>query len=110
MPVLPSLRAPYCCPCSPDGRQAETYKNRAEVNWHATAAIDKSGLYRVVTTRARIAGLGHVAPHDLRRSAAAILHNSTTDDGAHHFDLLDIQRVLEPMDSKTNNRAAGVLD
>jgi integrase len=38
-------------------------------------------LYVVVTTRAREAGLGHVAPHDLRRSAAGILHTAVTAEG-----------------------------
>jgi integrase len=64
-----------------------------------------------------------VAPHDLRRSAASILHHSTTADGAHRFDLLDIQRVLghadpattmrsylEPMDVETTDRASRILD
>jgi len=119
----PTGTAPLLLPLLTGREAGGSYKSRAEVNWHATDTIDKSGIWRIVTTRARIAGLGHVAPHDLRRSAAAILHNSTTDDGAHRFDLLDIQRVLghsdpattmrsylEPMDSKTNNRAAGVLD
>jgi integrase len=80
-------------------------------------------IHDVVTSRARQAGLGHVAPHDLRRSAASILHRSTTADGAHRFDLLDIQRVLghadpattmrsylEPMDTETTCRASKILD
>jgi integrase len=77
----------------------------------------------VVNERAKTAGLGHVAPHDLRRTAAGILHNATTDEGAHHFDLLDIQRVLghsdpattmrsylEPMHTEVLDRAATFLD
>jgi integrase len=80
-------------------------------------------LFVVINNRGKSAGLGHVAPHDLRRSAAGILHRATTDDGAHHFDLLDIQRVLghsdpattmksylEPMDTDVLDKAATFLD
>lgn len=91
------------------------------LDWHQ--APQARSLYGIVTERARAAGLGHVAPHDLRRTAAGILHRATTGDGAHHFDLLDIQRVLghadpattmksylEPMDTQVLDRAAGFLD
>ena len=76
-----------------------------------------------MTALGRNAGLGHVAPHDLRRSAAGILHTTTDANGAHHFDLLDIQKVLghsdpvttmrsyhHPMDTAVYERAATVLD
>jgi integrase len=85
--------------------------------------LDVSGLYRTITKRARQAGIGHVAPHDLRRSGAAILHNAKSTDGGHHFDLLDIQRVLghsdpavtmkcylQPMDTAVLDKAAAYLD
>lgn len=91
------------------------------LDWHQPPQTRT--LYGVITERAQQAGLGHVAPHDLRRTAAGILHRATTDDGAHHFDLLDIQRVLghsdpattmksylEPMDTAVLDRAAGFLD
>jgi integrase len=68
-------------------------------------------------------GLGHVAPHDLRRSAAGILHRAKSADGGHKFDLLDIQKVLghsdpattmkcylDPMDTGAIDRAADYLD
>jgi integrase len=93
------------------------------IDWTADRVLARSSIGDIVLTRAQMAGLGHVAPHDLRRSAAAILHHSTTADGAHRFDLLDIQRVLghadpattmrsylEPMDSGTLDRASAVLD
>jgi integrase len=80
-------------------------------------------LFYIVNGRAKAAGLGHVAPHDLRRTAAGILHNAKDSDGAHHFDLLDIQRVLghsdpattmrsylEPMNTDVLDRAARFLD
>jgi integrase len=58
-----------------------------------------------VTHRANAAGLGHVAPHDLRRTAASILHNARDDNGAHVFDLLDIQQVLGHTDPATTMRS-----
>lgn len=49
---------------------------------------------KLVRLRAEEAGLGHMSPHDLRRAAAGILHRAVSEDGAHYFDLLDIQKVL----------------
>lgn len=78
---------------------------------------------QIVRRRAERAGLGHVAPHDLRRTAAGLLHRSVGEDGSHHFDLLDIQKVLghsdpattmrsylDPLDTGVLSRAARVLD
>jgi integrase len=78
---------------------------------------------QIVMSRAAGAGLGHVAPHDLRRSAAGILHHAMSDDGGHRFDLLDIQKVLghadpattmrsylDPLDNVVHARAARILD
>jgi integrase len=89
--------------------------------WHQ--GPQPRSLYWIVNERGKAAGLGHISPHDLRRSAAGILHRATTPEGAHHFDLLDIQRVLghadpattmksylEPMDTAVLDRAAGFLD
>ena len=91
------------------------------LDWHHQTS--PRSLFLVVNNRAKTAGLGHVAPHDLRRSAAGILHRATTPDGAHHFDLLDIQRVLghsdpattmksylEPMNTDVLDRASTFLD
>ena len=91
------------------------------LDWHH--APQPRSLYGIVNQRGKAAGLGHIAPHDLRRTAAGILHRATTDEGAHHFDLLDIQRVLghsdpattmksylEPMDTGVLDKAAGFLD
>jgi integrase len=60
---------------------------------------------RIVRSRAKAAGLGHLSPHDLRRSAAGILHRATDEHGAHHFDLLDIQKVLDHADPATTMRS-----
>jgi integrase len=57
-----------------------------------------------VTHRAALAGLGHVAPHDLRRTAASILHNARDEAGGHLFDLLDIQHVLGHSDPAVTMR------
>ncbi|MEO7573784.1 MAG: tyrosine-type recombinase/integrase [Acidimicrobiales bacterium] len=91
------------------------------IDWHH--APQARSLYWVINERGKAAGLGHIAPHDLRRTAAGILHLATTAEGAHHFDLLDIQRVLghadpattmrsylEPMDTDVLDRAAAFLD
>jgi integrase len=91
--------------------------------WDNTDPVAKDLVSTLLTKRAELAGLGHVAPHDLRRTAASILHHATTGDGAHEFDLLDIQRVLghsdpattmrsylEPMDTDVTQRASKILD
>jgi integrase len=93
-----------------------------EVSWGQPIAQTCS-VRRIVTLRADAASLGHLSPHDLRRTAAGILHHATDEHGAHHFDLLDIQRVLDhadpattmrsylkPIDTATKQRAAHLLD
>jgi integrase/recombinase XerC len=60
---------------------------------------------RIVLLRSTAAGLGHLSPHDLRRTAAGILHHAVTEDGAHHFDLRDIQKVLDHQDPATTMRS-----
>jgi len=80
-------------------------------------------IQRIVGLRANAAGLGHLSPHDLRRSAAGILHRAKSADGGHVFDLRDIQQVLDhtdpattqrsyldPLDTGTKERAALYLD
>ncbi|MDA8046354.1 MAG: site-specific integrase [Actinomycetota bacterium] len=82
-----------------------------------------AGIAKLVQLRANEAGLGHMSPHDLRRTAAGILHRAVSDDGAHYFDLLDVQKVLghanpattmrsyiDPLDTGVIRRAAQVLD
>lgn len=80
-------------------------------------------IQKIVAARGAAAGLGHISPHDLRRTAAGILHRAASDEGAHYFDLLDIQKVLghanpattmrsyiDPLDTGVIRRAAAVLD
>ena len=82
-----------------------------------------ASIAKIVRLRAQQAGLGHVSPHDLPRSAAGILHRAVSEDGAHYFDLLDIQKVLghanpattmrsyiDPLDTGVIRRAAQILD
>ncbi len=77
----------------------------------------------MVTAAAQRVGLGHVAPHDLRRSAADILHPDKAPDASHRVDLPDVQKVLhdadpvttmkcylDPMDSEMLERPARLLD
>lgn len=100
---------------------AQRHQGPARIHW--LSPLSERCYFRIVTLRAKEAGLGHVAPHDLRRSAAGILHQTITEDGAHHFDLLDIQKVLghadpattmrsylDPMDTNVIDRAAHALD
>lgn len=59
----------------------------------------------IVLDRAEEAGLGHLSPHDLRRTAAGILHRAKSADGGHLFDLRDIQQVLDHVDPATTQRS-----
>lgn len=60
---------------------------------------------RIITRRAEVAALGHVCAHDLRRTAAGILHDERSADGGHLYDLLDIQQVLDHADPATTQRS-----
>jgi integrase len=93
------------------------------IRWGVQATQARRQIQRIVSGRAELAGIGHVAPHDLRRTAAARLHRSTDTSGAHHYDLRDIQIVLghadpattmrsylEPMDTAVIDRASSTLD
>lgn len=89
----------------------------------AQGANGRRAVWNIVVAAGQRAGLGHVTPHDLRRSAAGILHREKAPDGSHRFDLLDIQKVLhhadpvttmkcylDPMDTEVLDRASKVLD
>lgn len=77
---------------------------------------------RVLLIRADAAGLGHVAPHDLRRTTANLLNTARSLDGGHLFDIADIQKVLghaqigttqrylDALNTEVIDRAAPVLD
>jgi integrase len=114
----PGKTDPLLCAVVPGKRTPNT----CALQW-GTRIGHVNALRRIVQEHAVAAGLGHVTPHDLRRTAAGILHHDTDDHGAHHFDLLDIQRVLghadpattmrsylDPMDTDVLDRAATVLD
>lgn len=67
--------------------------------------MKQRAFFQIVQKRSRAAGLGHVAPYDLRRTAAGILHNTKSADGGHIYDLLDIQKVLDHADPATTQRS-----
>jgi integrase len=100
---------------------AQRHGGPARLNWGHP--ISDRRVFYIVNDRGNLANLGHVAPHDLRRTAAGILHRATDEHGAHHFDLLDIQKVLghsdpattmrsylDPMDTDVLQRASLFLD
>jgi integrase len=119
------LAVPNLAPSSPlICRQvggAQRHGGPGRLDWRQPAC--NRALFDIVNAHGKLAGLGHIAPHDLRRTAAGILHRATADNGAHHFDLLDIQKVLghsdpattmrsylEPMQTEVLDRAASFLD
>ena len=77
---------------------------------------------KLLLHRSAVAGLGHIAPHDLRRTTAKLLRDATTEDGAHLFDIEEIrvvlgharidttQRYLDNANAKVLQRAAPTLD
>jgi integrase len=89
----------------------QTYRRWGSGRAHPSPAISwgkalgEDSLAELVAKRGTQADLGHLTPHDLRRSAARILHEATTTDGAHLFDLLDIQEVLDHADPATTQRS-----
>jgi integrase len=128
-------------PCSRTcARDESDYSTGRSVQMSRSSAAAKSGprsgelapgrptaqtvsVQQIVARRAELADLGHVAPHDLLRTAAGLLHRSVAADGSHHFDLLDIQEVLghsdpattmqsylDPLDTGVLARAAVVRD
>jgi integrase len=119
----PDPVAPLICRRLP-GRTATGRAHRLDYGTGlAPGASGRAAIWNIVTKAAQRAGLGHVSPHDLRRSAAGILHRDKGQDGSHRFDLLDIQKVLhhadpvttmkcylDPMDTEVMDRAAKVLD
>lgn len=111
----PTPDSPVICPT--DDR---THKF---ITWGKGYSPITNSIADLIARRATLAGLGHVAPHDLRRTAAGILHTTKTADGGHLFDLLDIQKVLDhsdpattmrsyldPMDTGVKDRAGATLD
>ncbi|HUI02404.1 MAG TPA: site-specific integrase [Acidimicrobiales bacterium] len=77
---------------------------QGQVSWGHPIARTCS-IQDIVRSRATQAGLGHLSPHDLRRSAAGILHRARSADGGHLFDLRDIQQVLDHADPATTQRS-----
>jgi integrase len=91
--------------------------------WWGRSIVQTCSVRDIVMDRAAAAGLGHLSPHDLRRTAGGIQHRAKGADGGHLFDLRDIQQVLDhadpattqrsyldPLDTGTKERAAVLLD
>jgi integrase len=66
--------------------------------------ISRDAIGKVVAHRSQVAGLGHVAPHDLRRTGAGLLENDLTPDGGHRYSLVEIQKHLDHADPSTTMR------
>ena len=69
------------------------------LNW-GDPITTTAGLRLVLRRRAEIAGIGYLAPHDLKRTAARMMHEARSTDGGHLFDLLDIADVLDHSNPK----------
>lgn len=59
-----------------------------------------AGLRFLLQRRTELAGLGYMAPHDLKRTAGRMMHEARSADGGHLFDLLDIADVLDHSNPK----------
>jgi integrase len=90
------------------------------LRWHQPLTVH--GMSKLVLRKGADAGVSHLGVHDLRRTAAGLLHHAKTPDGGHVFDLLDIQQVLghsdpvvtmkcylEPINTETLDKAAAYL-
>ena len=97
-------------------------KRSHALSW-GTAITTTPGLRLLLLRRAASAGLGYLAPHDLKRSAARMMHEERSSDGGHVFDLLDIADVLDhsnpkvtkdcyigPLGNANKDRAADLFD
>jgi integrase len=54
----------------------------------------RSSLCKIVTDRATKAGLGHLSPHDLRRSLARVMYDATDETGHKVYQITDIAHAL----------------
>ena len=84
--------APVFCPAQ--------HSRRAHLLRWGSGITTAAGLRLLLARRVRTAGLGYMAPHDLKRTAARIMHDARSDDGGHLFDLLDIADVLDHSNPK----------
>jgi len=104
---------PACQPCKDanaayhtaylQGERLRSSKPAPAIAWGEP--LGYTAAWDLLARRATLAGLGHVTPHDLRRATATILYQARTADGAHLYDLLDIQRVMDHSDPATTQRS-----
>jgi hypothetical protein len=87
------------------------HSRRSHLLRWGTAMTTAAGLRLLLARRAHAAGPGYMAPHDLKRTTARIMHEARSDDGGHLFDLLDIADVLDHSNPKvTKDCYIGPLD
>ena len=92
-----------------------------ELRWGQPMTTNQA-IRLLILRRAETAGVGYLAPHDLKRTAARMMHEARSADGAHLFDLLDIADVLDhsnpkvtkdcyigPLDTANKDRAAALF-
>ena len=99
-PVTPD--DPILCPLGHGTRGG--VRNNQPVEWGRPIKYGRT-IWKAVTRRAAAANLGHVAPHDLRRSMAGLLHKERDERGNHRFDLTDIQQALGHVSPDTTVRS-----
>ncbi len=69
-----------------------------ELRW-GTGITTTAGIRGVIARRAAAAGF-RLSPHDLKRTAARMMHEARTPEGGHIFDLLEIAEVLDHSNPK----------
>ena len=97
-------------------------RNPGDLAW-GHAMTTGAGIRLLIQRRATAAGLDYLAPHDLKRTAARMMHEARSADGGHVFDLLDIAEVLDhsnpkvtkdcyigPLGNANKDRAADLFD
>ena len=95
---------PILCPMN----TANQYATARRPAWGRPLGQD--AYRRLLQRRADTAGLGHLAPHDLRRTTANLLNTARSADGGHLFDVADIQKVLGHAQIGTTQHYLNVLD
>ena len=73
--------------------------------------MNPQGINSLLLRRSAAAGLGHIAPHDLRRTTASTLHRTVMADGGHRYSLAEIQEIMGHASPETTRKCyIGPLD
>jgi integrase len=81
-------------PTDPIFCKARHAKHSDQLAW-GQPITTTAALRLLLRRRAALAGIGYMAPHDLKRTAGRMMHEARSSDGGHLFDLLDIADVLD---------------